>query len=167
MEKRVLKHVERHRYTLIGYTSGSFKLYYLHIFLENLSLEEAKQGASEYVFADYNDFVVDRAFDDNYYVAMRDSLLDSDYEIEINGEMLLDFEKIPQLKLTYENFDYIFKAWIKILEERSPYLILMQHDSGWVEIQGKDALSLDEQVLAAEFAKKYPNSVLGPVNKII
>ena len=154
MKKRILQAVDRY-YSIIGFTEDSFLLYYMHTFLENLSLEEAKKGSGAYDVGGINDFDIGYGASDQDYYVRFSFLWDWDrYTIEINGETITDWDRIPQLKLSYENFDYIFKAWAQIKEQNPKYLIISQDDSGWVGLQGKEELDADEVALAEQCQRK-------------
>jgi len=113
-----------------------------------LSLEEAKKGAAVYQSVGGNGFVVDYGDPDQDYYVQFSFVHDWDlYTIEIQGRKTTDWERVPQLKLSYENFDYVFKQWVKIKQENTQCLIITQDDLGWVGLQGKQELDDDEVAL--------------------
>ena len=147
IKKRVLQLVDRHYY-VFGIDSddkSQESLFHMAYFLNNLWLDEAKKGAAVYDSGGINDFDIDYGDPDQDYYVQFSFLWNWDrYTIEMNGETITDWDNIPQLKLSYENFDYIFRQWVKIKEQSSKYVIITQDDSGWIGLQGKQELDADE-----------------------
>ena len=159
MRKKILEFVDRSYFSIgtIGDTEWPGVLYYMECFLHNLWLEEAKKGVNAYYERSINDFSIDYGdADEDYYVAFSNrSLLDlKQYEVEIDGQRFVDSAQIPKLKLSYENFDYVFKAWVQINEQNPKYLIITQDDAGWVGLQGKEELDVDEIALVEQCQRK-------------
>ena len=156
-KKRILEFVAN-RYFAIGSTGESGypeSLYYVTDFLNNLWLDEAKKGSAVYNRGGINNLSIDYGDPDQDYDVQISFKTDwSRYTVEVNGETITDWDNIPQLKLSYENFDYIFKQWVKIKEQNSKYVIITQDDFGWIGLQGKQELDADESELVEQYQSK-------------
>lgn len=154
MEQRILEYT-KHGYQLVGYTQGSTLLTYMQEFLENLSLEQALRGAQDFHLSQINDFMIEynKKPTNNFYVAFWNLLDSSPYETEVNGITILHDEKIPKLKLSYKNFDYIFKQWAHIKQTHPQYVVIQQDDAGFVHLFDKSSLDIDELALVAQHKK--------------
>ena len=155
MEKRILKHIKERSYTLTGFTKNSYALYYLHMFLSSLSFKDLKKGAKLYDRGQSDCLMIDYCenSEDDFYVALWDLADSNDYKIEYQGRMVIDDSKIKKLKLSYDNFDYIFKQWEKISKDTPKYLILSQDNAGWISLLGKNELNQEELMLERDFSR--------------
>lgn len=154
MEQRILEY-KNSRYQLIGFTKNSTLLIYMQEFLENLTLDQALQGAQAFHLNQVNDFMIEynkRSL--NYYVAFWNLIDASPYETEMNGIKILHDEKIPKLKLSYENFDYIFKQWTDIKQTNPKFVIIQQDPTGFVHLYDKTNLNIEEQALIEQYKKE-------------
>lgn len=154
MEQRILEHIN-FRYQLIGYSNNSALLIYMQEFLENLSLEQALQGPKAFHLSQINDFMIEynKKSNDNFYVAFWNLIDSSPYETEVNGITILHDEKIPKLKLSYENFDYIFKQWVEIKQKNPKFIIIEQDDTGFINLHNKKELTIEELALVEQYKK--------------
>lgn len=155
MEQRILKY-KNHSYVLVGYTKGSDLLQYMQEFLENLSLERAQAGAQNFRLGQINDFIIDygNKKDDTFYVAFWNLIDSKPYEIKVGNNQVLDDRKIPKLKLSFHNFDDIFKKWIDIKLTSPQYLIISQNNSGWVELDTPEQLTIEQEALVQQYTQE-------------
>jgi hypothetical protein len=100
-----------------------------------------------------NNFVVEYEGDD-FFIAFHDKMTYDDSMSEIDGYRFLDDDRIPKLKFSKENFDYVFNQWVKIKEQNSKYVIITQDDSGWIGLQGKNELDATEADLVEHYQSK-------------
>ncbi len=157
MQKIIGTYREKNGFDFNGCSAGvNNGLFYIITFLNGLSLEEAKKGAAVYQGTGINDFDISYGdHDEDYYIRFS-FVYDWDlYIIEIQGQKMTDWDRVPQLKLSYENFDYVFKQWVKIKEENPKYIIITQDDSGWVGLQGKQELDDDEVALVEQYKRDH------------
>lgn len=65
------------------------------------------------------------------------------------------------LNLSNNNYDYIIQQWNKVLAQKPKYLILTRDDNGWIDLEMKNELLLqDQQYLDQDKIKKLSNSIL-------
>jgi len=123
------------------------------MFLSSLSLEDRIKGAKLYNRGQSNDLVIDYGQDwgEDFYIAFWDLGNWLEYETEIDGRKVLDDSKVLKLKLSYENFESVFRQWDQILKATPQYLILSQDEVGWIDIFGKGILSEDKQMLVEKY----------------
>lgn len=59
------------------------------------------------------------------------------------------------LELSAKNYDYILDQWNKVVKQKSKYFILSWNDNNWIDLELKNALSVeDQQYLDQEKIKK-------------
>lgn len=96
--------------------------------------------------------------DDNYYIAFYDPILDSYIEQMAEkkyGEKILIFDdETPMLRLSKENFEKILKSWKVILTKKPTYLIITQDKSGWINLEGKEELDIEELALVKTYKRE-------------
>lgn len=156
MKQIILEHTKID-YKVVGFSKNSDLLIYMQEFLENLSLEQALLGIQNFHLTQINDFMVEFGSKKNkqdFYVAFWNLIDATDYETEVDGITILHDEKIPKLKLSYENFDYIFQQWTHIKQTVPPYVIIQQDSTGFVHLYDKTNLNIEEHALVEQHKKE-------------
>ena len=155
MKKRILEY-HNSEYKLIGYSVDSTLLIYMQEFLANLSLEQAQRGAQAFHLSQINDFMIEynKKSYSTWYVAFWNLLDATPYETEVNGITVLHDERIPKLRLSYQNFDSIFKQWAFIKQTTPQYIIIQQDDTGFVQINNENELEIEELALVEQYKKE-------------
>ena len=58
------------------------------------------------------------------------------------------------LKFSKANIEEVLRSWEKLKNFDHKYLIITEHDNGWVDLEGKQELS-DDDMKIVESSKKY------------
>lgn len=156
MKQRILERTN-YDYPLIGYSNNSDLLRYMQEFLENLNDATAQRGALAFNLSQINDFVIDygKDSDDDFYIAFWNLVDSSIYETTMkDGTKVLHDDAIPKLKLSFENFEYIFKQWTYIKQTQPKYVVIIQDDTGFVHLYDKQQLDIEELALVEQHKKE-------------
>lgn len=64
------------------------------------------------------------------------------------------------LELNSKNYEYILDQWNKVVNKRPKYFILSWHENGWIDLELKAELSIeDQQYLDREKIKKLSKQI--------
>ncbi len=124
------------------------KIWLMLMFIEHIAYEK-NLDISTFNSGGCNDFRIDYGdLDENYYVMFSDDFISKIYGYK---NSTIDIDKIPSIKVSYKNFDYILKRWNLIQKQKPIYLIISQDESDWINLESKEKLSTKEQVLVNTF----------------
>lgn len=153
--KQIILEYQNLTYNIIGYSQDSSLLNYMVEFLENISLEQALQGAQAFHLSQINDFMIEynKKKSDKYYVAFWNLIDSTPYQTEVHGITILDDEKIPKLKLSFQNFEYIFTQWAYIKQTNPRFMIIEQDNTGFIHLYDKKELTIEELALVEQYKK--------------
>ena len=68
-----------------------------------------------------------------------------------------NWEEIPKLEITKQNYDQVLKEWERLKKSKAPYGIISIDNMGWVRIEGKDKLDQQDLQDLKEEHQKYLN----------
>lgn len=81
--------------------------------------------------------------DQNYWISM--DIKDNRIIIwDSFDEQHADGANISKLSILKENYEQVVKEWNKNIENPAKYLIFYRDDSGWIKLDAKDILSIDD-----------------------
>ncbi len=76
-------------------------------------------------------------------------------KLYFSGDRDNDYKEDEILRMSNMNYDYIVDQWNKVVDQRPKYFILSWNDNGWIDLELKNELSIeDQQYLDQEKIKK-------------